>query len=92
MNKESLGKRYKRGNDIYECIAYTDKPTATLRNIATDEKVSVVVGSMMAEEFEESKKIEKDLHSYGAYPDEILYEGIVKKVYEIIDKINNMEE
>lgn len=124
MNKESLGKRFKNGNQEYECIAYTDRPTVVMENLETKERINVVIDSMVADEFEEikendkitpqdvenlgyacntfrkcfekgwkkcekdNKKIEKDLHSYGAYPDEILYVGVVNKIYEIIDKIN----
>ena len=41
---------------------------------------------------EGDKRIEKDLHPYGSCADEDLYNGLVKKIYEIIDRINNMEE
>lgn len=57
MNKESLGKRYKKGNDIYQCIAYTDKPTVIMENIETNERINVIIDSMVANEF---KDIEED--------------------------------
>jgi len=46
---------------------------------ALNEEVEVV---------EEDKKIKKDIPPYGACSDEDLYVSIVKKLYEVIDKIN----
>lgn len=59
MNKESLGKRFKNGNQEYECIAYTDRPTVVMENLETKERINVVIDSMIADEFEEIEKNNK---------------------------------
>lgn len=38
--------------------------------------------------FEDNNKIEKDLHPYGSCSDEDLYNGLVNKLYKVIDYIN----
>lgn len=96
MNKESLGKRYKKNSDIYECIAYTDKPTVTMENIETKERVNVVIGSMLSNDFVEiTNKIEKldilKMDEYGVSEESFVYKNSLK-INEIIDYINNMEE
>ena len=106
MNSESLGKRFKNRNQEYECIAYTDNPTITMKNLETGEKINMVVGSMLANEFEEiieedNNKIEKIDHLYILQTSEftdtdvlqdINNKNIRDKINEIIDKINNMEK
>lgn len=37
---------------------------------------------------EDNNKIEKDLHPYGSCSDEDLYNGLVNKLYKVIDYIN----
>ena len=105
MNSESLGKRFKNGNQEYECIAYADKPTITMKNLETGEKINMVVGSMLANEFEEiieedNNKIEKLKHTTKCtgidedgtyYTNEFTTIELAAKIDEIIDKINNME-
>ena len=61
MNIESLGKIFKKGNQEYECIAYTYKPTVIMENLETKERISVVIGSMVADEFEEMENKQKEL-------------------------------
>lgn len=96
MNKESLGKRYKKGSDIYECITYTDKPTVTMENIETKERVNVIIDSMFSNDFVEiTNKIEKldvlKMDEYGVSEESFVYKNSLK-INEIIDYINNMEE
>lgn len=101
MNEESLGKKFKNGNQEYECIAYTDKPTITMKNLETEEKINMVVGSYLAREFEEiiENKIEKaeneiNFYDYASYDalknkiDKILY--ILRAINLAETKINNL--
>lgn len=51
MNEYDLGKYFIKNGDIYECIAYTDHPTVELKNMKTGVVKSVVVDSMVAQEY-----------------------------------------
>ena len=92
MNKESLGKKVKNGNQEYECIAYADKPTITMKNLETGEKINMVVGSMLANEFEEI--IEED----EIQPEDVLSFTLTDKVWtprqarELIDNFRKISE
>ena len=100
MNKEDLGKYFIKDDVVYEAIGYTDNPTMELINRETGNRLSVVIGSDYANEFElvpEDKKIEKlklinDYVSIDFTKDKISYcagfEDVVNKINEIIDKIN----
>lgn len=100
MNKEDLGKHFIKDDVVYEAIGYTDKPTMELINRETGKRLSVVIDSDYANEFElvpEDKKIEKlklinDYVSIDFTKDKISYcagfEDVVNKINEIIDKIN----
>ena len=89
MNKEDLGKKFYKDGEVYEAIGYTDNPTMELINRETGNRLSVVIDSDYANEFElvpEDKKIEKiDLPIPFLSP-QLLF--LATKINEIIDKIN----
>lgn len=93
MNKESLGKRYKRGNDVYECIAYTDNPTVTMENIETGERIGVVIDSMVADEFEPIIERYNKIEQIDTWSNDIEENQFIlkAKIDEIIKYVNNME-
>lgn len=92
MNSESLGKRFKNRNQEYECIAYTDNPTITMKNLETGEKINMVIGSMLANEFEEI--VEEDMPQ----PEDVLSFTLTDKVWtprqarELIDNFRKISE
>ena len=107
MNKESIGKKYKNGNDVYECIAYADKPTITMKNVETGERMNFVVDSMLANAFVEiieEDKIEKlniiqEKNCKGnwkwkcnGYNISTPQKIIGDKVNALIDKLNSLED
>lgn len=62
MNKESVGKLFKGNFGIYECVAYSDRPSVVMKNTITNESICVSIDSNYAKTFElieEDKKIRK---------------------------------
>ncbi len=101
MNKEDLGKHFIKDNVVYEAIGYTDLPTMELINRETGNRLSVVIGSDYANEFElvpEDKKIEYlDLDDLNKIIDTYSKEYTIrhtihKSLIEIKGKINELVE
>lgn len=105
MNKEDLGKHFIKDDIVYEAIGYTDKPTMELINRETGNRLSVVIDSDYANEFElvpEEKKLNLDHTQYSLIPSWFRDEELVKVINNnferhkqalkrIVDYINNME-
>lgn len=51
ITREDLGEYFIKDGEIYYCNAYTDKPTANLKNIRTGQDLSIVYDSPIAEKF-----------------------------------------
>lgn len=103
MNKESVGKLFNGNFGIYECVAYSDKPSVVMKNTITNECICVSIDSNYAKTFElieEDKKIEKLelvsngngyalLNEYGTKCGLTKHSKIMcDKINEIIDYIN----
>lgn len=105
MNKEDLGKHFIKDNVVYEAIGYTDKSTMELINRETGNRLSVVIGSDYANEFElvpEDKKLDLYNTQYSLIPKWFRDEEMIRVINEnfekhkqalkrIVDYINNME-
>lgn len=93
MNKEDLGKYFIKDDVVYEAIGYTDNPTMELINRETGNRLSVVIGSDYANEFElvqEDKKIAKigKLNQVSDSKQHLNNYILRNKINEIIDRIN----
>ena len=85
MNKESVGKLFKGNFGIYECVAYSDRPSVVMKNTITNESICVSIDSNYAKTFElieEDKKIRKIKLCYSPDIDEEIF-------YEDGDKPNH---
>ena len=51
MDSYTLGKYFIKDGQVYQHIAYTDQPTAILKNIETGEQISGVVGCLNFKDF-----------------------------------------
>lgn len=105
MKKEDLGKHFIKNDVVYEAIGYTDKPTMELINRETGKRLSVVIDSDYANEFElvpEDKILNLDNTQYSLIPKWFRDEEMIKVINEnfekhkqalvrIVNYINNME-
>lgn len=98
MNKESVGKLFQGNFGIYECVAYSDKPSVVMKNTITNESICVSVDSNYAKAFELIEK-DKKIEKLEYYDNSIMWcmngreitdneKDIIDKINEIIDYIN----
>ena len=102
MNKESVGKLFKGNFGIYECVAYSDRPSVVMKNTITNESICVSIDSNYAKTFElieEEKKIPEksildvDSDANGSY-DTVIINGAEYQISRVerymLGKINEI--
>jgi len=95
MNLESVGKKFKGKCGIYECIAFSEKPSIIMKNLDTGEKISFTIDSLLAKDFEEIIEEEKKIDNIARIerkPKNIDNVYLKNKLNEIIDYLKSKGE
>lgn len=88
MDKMEINKFYRRGKEIYNCVAYIEQPCYELQNIKKNDKKEVVVkDSEYSKEFEEIDTLEL---SYLLLQENIKYRNCIKEINKYIKESGDL--